>query len=508
MTKGQLSSGRVIKKRNFKNFNEQAFLYDLSHADLERIGLIPDPELAFEYFSSLFNSLVDKHTPYKNFRIKNRSNPWFTADLSEALRSRDLAWTKARFSNNPLDWLNFRKQRNKCIRLIRTAKSNYYLSSLSTSRDNATRFWEALKSLKSSSCASLPAQISSGNTYITNKLDICDAFNHHFIAAGHIFDNNAAATDSTSGHEAATAPNFPLHSRTAMLKSVSFSLRPVIHTEVLHALNCLDLKKSKGEDGLDPFLLHMSAHLIASPLAHIFNLSFSSSKIPTVWKAVQVTPLFKGGNPNILDNCRPISKLCCLAKVLESLVNSQLRTFLESNSILQPQQSGFRPGHSTTIATTLVVNNIISGLDAHQHCAALFIDLSKAFDTVDHNILLNELSSSGLDSLSVSWFSNYLSGRSQVVIADGVRSKSLLLHKGVPQGSILGPLLFSLYINIIMLPSLASNVHYYADDTILHSIAPTLNSAVMNLLAAFNHFQSSLIAHKLVLNSSMPLPER
>ncbi len=125
-----------------------------------------------------------------------------------------------------------------------------------------------------------------------------------------------------------------------------------------------------------------------------------------------------------------------MAKVLESLVNVQLRDFLEVNNILQPQQSGFRPGHSTITAVTLVVNDIVNSLDNRKHSAALFIDLSKAFDTVDHNILLNKLISLGFDNSSINWCSNYLTGRTQAVLADGFRLSLLKVHKGVPQGSI------------------------------------------------------------------------
>ena len=213
-------------------------------------------------------------------------------------------------------------------------------------------------------------------------------------------------------------------------------------------------------------------------------------------------PLHKGGNLTELNNYRPISKLCCLAKILESLVSTQMRTYLSSNNIIQSQQSGFRPGHSTITATTLVINNILKGLNNHQHCAAIFIDLSKAFDTVDHQILIQKLASIGFDDLAVSWFVNYLTGRTQAVVADNFKSSSLLIKKGVPQGSILGPLLFTLYMNNMVLPSLHSDVHFYADDTILYCFGPTIEAATENLQAAFNRFQLSLIKLKLILNSS------
>ena len=168
-----------------------------------------------------------------------------------------------------------------------------------------------------------------------------------------------------------------------------------------------------------------------------------------MWKAAFVLPLHKGGDSSNLDNYRPISRLPCLAKILESLINKQLQSFLSENNLLSINQSGFRPKHSTTTATMLVVNDIANALDEGKHCAALFIDLSKAFDTVDHDILLSNLSFIGLGPDACRWFSNYLMDRTQAVMVDGVKSEPLALLKGVPQGSIIGPLLFSLYINNI-----------------------------------------------------------
>ncbi len=155
----------------------------------------------------------------------------------------------------------------------------------------------------------------------------------------------------------------------------------------------------------------------------------------------------KGQDKSNPNNYCPISKLSCLAKILESLVNKQLTIFIRSHYILKSYQSGFRPKHSTITATTLVVNDIVSALDKNQHCAALFIDLSMAFDTVDYLLLLQRLSCIGFDSAACKWFANYLSERHQCVMVGDVKFEFLHISKGVPQGSILGPILFTLYIN-------------------------------------------------------------
>ena len=187
--------------------------------------------------------------------------------------------------------------------------------------------------------------------------------------------------------------------------------------------------------------------------------------------------------------------------MLESSVNNQVKAFLSSHSVLSPHQSGFRSNHSTISATTLVINDIVSALDNKKHCAAIFIDLSKAFDTVDHSLLMNRLYSIGFDKSACSWFQNYLSGRHQCVKAGKARSDLLQLTKGVPQGSILGPVLFTIYINDIILPLKDCQAHLYADDTIIYCNADSVQLAIDKLQLAFDTLQYELFKLKLVLNA-------
>lgn len=152
-------------------------------------------------------------------------------------------------------------------------------------------------------------------------------------------------------------------------------------SEVHNALKKLDRSKAAGPDQIEPFFLKLAADFIAEPLSQIFNLSLISKNIPKIWKSAFVTPLLKGGEPTNVNNYRPISKLCILAKLFERIISDQLKEFLESNNILSPLQSGFRKQHSTITATLKVLNDLIEAMDSKKYCVALFIDLSKAFDT-------------------------------------------------------------------------------------------------------------------------------
>lgn len=247
--------------------------------------------------------------------------------------------------------------------------------------------------------------------------------------------------------------------------------------------------------------MNLSADLIAEPLMYLFNLTLELNVIPSVWKSAYVLPLLKGGEPSLLNNYRPISNLSVLAKVLESLVCNQMKMFLSDNDILSTFQSGFRKQHGTTTAAMKVVNDLIVAMDRKQHCASLFIDLSKAFDTVDHDIMLKRLVNIGFSSQAVAWFKDYLSGRTQCVQFNGKRSDVLTVQKGVPQGSVLGPLLFTIYINNVGRNVPNAFFHFYADDTIIYCCAATLQKALDELQTAFTMVQAQLYQLKLVLNA-------
>ena len=208
---------------------------------------------------------------------------------------------------------------------------------------------------------------------------------------------------------------------------------------------------------------------ISEQLADLLNLSFTTGTFPTLLKTAKVIPIHKKDSKSNFTNYRPISLLSNLDKILEKLMHSRLSTFLNIKDIIYPLQFGFRQNYSTSYALIHLTETIKEALDQGKYGCGIFVDLQKAFDTVDHNILLGKLKHYGIRGVAYSWFESYLKDRKQYVSINGYNSKHLSISLGVPQGSVLGPLLFLIYINDLNTAIKHCKVYHFPDDTnLLH----------------------------------------
>ena len=244
-----------------------------------------------------------------------------------------------------------------------------------------------------------------------------------------------------------------------------FNFVPTTVQDTQKMIGNLPSGKATGPDDINVRILKLVASVLCEPLTRLFNLSLEKGCFPSKWKIARVTPLHKDGARDNRDNYRPISVLSVLSKLLEKHVARSFMDYLLQNGLLYEMQSAFRQGHSTESALISLTDQILLSLDQDKVTGMVFVDFRKAFDVVDHQLLMTKLRLYRVSDSALSWFRSYLTDRQQFVTIDGKRSDSLMIRQGVPQGSVLEPVLFLLFVNDIPLHLSGLSVDIYADDT-------------------------------------------
>ena len=481
----------VISYRCLKSINISKFSQAILHSDLIRHPPSTLSDLVNSYIYTL-SSILDSHAPLKTKTVRPRPpKPWFTASLSKlrlARRKLEKIWLRSRSST---DLKLFRSATNSYHDAIITAKKLYNSSLISSNLSNPRKLWSAInKLLNRKSHSVLPTD--------TPQSSLPQLFANFFSEKVRIL-HSSIASNSTNPTALVDPPLEP---------PILSHFSPVTQDEVSKLIG----QSSDTFCDLDPIptsLLKQCLPVLLPTITNIINLSLSSGTFPDQFKICSVLPLLKKYDldKEEFSNYRPISHLSFISKLVERAVKARLCDHLSANHLFNSFQSAYTKFHSTESTLLAIHDYIIKSMSNQKVTALCLLDLSAAFDTIDHSILIHRLSTwFGLHDLTLSWIKSYLSGRNFHVNINGLISTALPLPHGVPQGSVLGPLLFILYTTPLssLIADSSINHHFYADDTQLYISFSPLDfcSSILSLQNTISLISDWMSANLLSLNQS------
>ena len=454
-----------------------------------------NPQANYDIFSHLLNYAKDKHLPKKVVRYNkkiHKKSKWITRGIMKSINTKDKLYkTLAKTDlHSPLyntlksDFKAFQKSLKKTIN---AAKKSYFHKIFHLYRNNIKKTWAVInETLFNKQHSEISQTFQLNNRLTTDPAIIADEFNKYFVNIGPSLYNEIHSTRSYSDY---------LIDKT----SHRFKFDPVNEDHISSIINKLKPKSSTGHDNISNKLIKSAKHILIKPLVLIINQSLNRGIFPSQLKLSKVKPLFKKNDKTQFSNYRPISLLPSISKIFEYVIFNQVSSYLNNHNLLTSHQFGFRAGHSTELAALKLVNYLIAEMNNGQCPINIYMDLSKAFDTLDHSILLKKLEYYGICGLENKLLCNYLSNRHQYVEYNRTSSSTRSISTGVPQGSILGPLLFLIYINDLPKASTLFDMLMYADDTTLYcNINTLINESIIN--DELDKIKIWLSANKLSLN--------
>ncbi|KAI8506615.1 hypothetical protein Bbelb_160420 [Branchiostoma belcheri] len=389
---------------------------------------------------------MNKHIPSKI--TSSRYNlPWFNRNLRRHCRKKQRLHNKAKKTGQEEDWNKYKRVKKGVQKSIRQAHSKYVADILGEAIvDKPKTFWSYIKGLRKDLVGVAPLKV--GNTIISDSGKKAEVLSSQFKS---VFTEEDT-TDMPSLGQPCTPP----------MEHIVFSTDGV--EKMLQGLNP---SKASGPDQIPPWFLKLTASEIAPVLTNIFQHSLNTAEIPKDWRDANICPIFKKGDRAVPSNYRPVSLTCISCKLLEHIIHSQIMKHLESYSILTDYQHGFRAKRSTETQLILTVHDIAGALNSKRQVDLAILDFTKAFDKVPHGRLISKLEYYGIQGPTLNWLKAFLTNREQTVVVEGKASAPVKVASGVPQGTVLGPLLFLLYINDLP-DQLDSNVRLFADDCLLY----------------------------------------
>ena len=487
--KSRVHSEKIrFRGRSYRNFVREDFQNALTELNWDEFYQSTNPEQCWVILEEAIRNVLDAMCPLKDFRVKEIREPWITDEILEEINDKDHLLKIAKATGNEEDWKVAKVERNRVGKMLRNAKAEFVKEQQRELSGDPRKFWKSVSTI-------VP-----GKKQHQGSINLVDHSTGKELSREEV-PNHINQFFSSIGAKLAINNNENWKFFGEKVDEDCPELR-TDYEQVLKLCKEINTTKSSGIQDISSKVFKSAFMVLVPHLVYMFNLSFSLNTFPDCWKKATVIPLFKSGDRTDVSNYRPISLLPLPGKLIEKIVHKRVLSFLEARKVLSEKQNGFRSGYSTTTAVADLTDDFFSAINNNEVSLSVFVDLRKAFDTVCHTTLCKKIEKYGIRGNVRQWCKSYLEHRTQLTLANNCRSDTGEITYGVPQGSVLGPLFFILYVNDLQQAIPYAKIQLYADDTVLYVSGSDKRSLETNLQLGLNCLNRWCRLNKLTINAS------